>query len=276
MMGGLRSRRRMFRFDGQALWLTPFAIIVIFFLLAPVFVVIPMSFSDSNYLEFPPRVWSLRWYYAYFASQEWMSATRVSLLAGVCTVLLATPIGFLAALAISTSKKRTAVVLFAFLLLPQVAPVILVAIGVFFLYIRLRLVDSFLGIVLVHTALAIPFVVTTVGAALQKFDFSLDQAARSLGASRIRAVIDVMLPQIRLSLLAGAIFAFVTSFDEVVVGLFVAGGNNTVLTRKMFMALRDQIDPTIAAISTILIVISIIAVAIFMAFSRTDGRYHKT
>ncbi len=257
-------------FDGQGAWLTPFAILVIVFLLAPVFVVIPMSFSGSNYLEFPPKIWSLRWYHAYFASPEWMAATRVSLMAAASTVVLATPIGFFAALWVVTSKSRMAGAVFAFLLLPQIAPVILVAIGVFFLYIRLRLVDTFLGVVLAHTALAIPFVVTTIAAALRKYDFALDQAARSLGASRMRAIVDVMLPQIRLSLLAGAIFAFVTSFDEVVVGLFVAGGDNTVLTRKMFLALRDQIDPTIAAISTMLILISVAAVAVFMVFSRHD------
>jgi putative spermidine/putrescine transport system permease protein len=272
MMEQPRNPRRAAQPPGDALWLTPFAVLVIFFVLAPVFVVIPMSFSDSNYLEFPPHVWSFRWYRAYFASSEWIAATKVSLAAAASTVILATPIGFLAALAIRTTKGRTAAALFAFLLLPQIAPVILVAIGVFFLYIRLRLVDSFIGIVLAHTALAIPFVITTIGAALQKFDFTLDQAARSLGASRFRAVIDVMIPQIRLSLLAGAIFSFVTSFDEVVVGLFIAGGDNTVLTHKMFLALRDQIDPTIAAISTLMIAISVISVAIFMVLNRRNER----
>lgn len=254
------------------LWLTPFAILVVLFLLAPVFVVIPMSFSDSNYLQFPPQVWSLRWYHSYFDSAEWMAATRTSLLAASCTVLLATPIGFLSAYAIRNMRGKAAAVLFGFLLLPQVVPVILLAIGVFFIYIRLRIVDSFLGIVLAHTALAVPFVVTTVSAGLKRFDFSLDQAARSLGASRFRAIFDVMLPQIRLSLFAGAIFAFVTSLDEVVVNLFIAGGDNTVLTRKMFLALRDQVDPTIAAISTLLIVVSVIAVGVFMLAVQRDNR----
>jgi putative spermidine/putrescine transport system permease protein len=145
---------------------------------------------------------------------------------------------------------------------------------VFFLYIRLHLVNSLIGIVLAHTALAIPFVVTTVSAGLKRFDFSLDQAARSLGASRFRAIRDVMLPQIRLSLFAGAIFAFVTSLDEVVVSLFIAGGDNTVLTRKMFLALRDQVDPTIAAISTLLIIVSVVAVGVFMIVGQRDTRRH--
>jgi putative spermidine/putrescine transport system permease protein len=256
-------------------WLNPFAIVVVIFLLAPVFVVIPMSFSDSNYLEFPPRVWSLRWYHAYFDSREWMAATRTSLLAAFSTVLLATPIGFFAAYAIRNMAGRAGGILFGLLLLPQVAPVILLAIGVFFLYIRLHLVNSLIGIVLAHTALAVPFVVTTVSAGLKRFDFRLDQAARSLGASRLRAIRDVMLPQIRLSLIAGAIFAFVTSLDEVVVSLFIAGGDNTVLTRKMFLALRDQVDPTIAAISTLLIIVSVVVVGVFMIVSQRNVRRHN-
>jgi putative spermidine/putrescine transport system permease protein len=263
------------RIDGRRWWLALVAGLVILFLLAPVFVVVPMSFSDANYLEFPPHTWSLRWYRAFFQSSEWMAAARTSLSAAACTVLLATPIGFLAAYAIRHLRAGIGNLVYGILLLPQVAPVILLAIGVFFLYIRLHLVDSFAGIVIAHTALAVPFVVTTVAAGLKGFDRNLDFAARSLGATRTRAVIDVLLPQIRLSLIAGAVFAFVTSLDEVVIGLFIAGGSNTVLTRKMFLALRDQIDPTIAAISTLLITVSAIAVGIFTLVSQRDARRQR-
>jgi putative spermidine/putrescine transport system permease protein len=250
-------------------WLAPLATIVLLFLLTPVFIVIPMSFSASNYLSFPPDEWSMRWYRTYFSSPEWMAATRTSLSAAGCTVVLSLPIGFFAAYFLMTARKRAAAWMFGFLLLPQIVPVILLAIGIFFLYIWLGLVNSFVGIVLAHTALAIPFVVTTIGAGLKQFDRTLEFAAQSLGATRLRAIRDVILPQIRLPLLAAAVFAFVTSLDEVVIGLFVAGGDNTVLTRKMFLALRDQVDPTIAAISTQLILISLFAVAVFLIIGRS-------
>lgn len=253
-------------------WLAAFAGLVLVFLLTPVFIVVPMSFSGANYLEFPPRIWSTRWYEAYFSSREWMAATRTSLSVALCTVIIATPAGFLAAYAIRHSKARPAALLYGVLLLPQVVPVILLAIGVFFLYIRLKLVDSFIGIVVAHAALAIPFVVTTVAAGLKNFDPAQERAARNLGATRTRAVIDIVLPQLKLPILAGAIFAFVTSLDEVLIGLFIAGGRNTVLTRKMFLALRDQVDPTIAAISTLLIGLSIVAVGVFMVVSQREAR----
>ncbi len=248
-------------------WLAVVALLVIAFLLLPIAIVIPMSFSNSNYLEFPPRVWSVRWYQAFFQSQEWMAAARTSLLAAASTVVISVPIGFLAAYSLRNSSSRIAKAAFAFLLMPQVVPVILLAIGVFFLYIRLKLVNSFVGIVIAHVAIAVPFVVTTISAGLKGFDVNQEHAARSLGASRLRAIADVILPQISLSLVAAAVFAFITSLDEVVIGLFIAGGENTVLTRKMFLALRDQVDPTIAAISTILIVTSVLAVTAFMAFN---------
>ncbi|WP_321573492.1 ABC transporter permease, partial [Geminicoccus flavidas] len=245
---------------------------VLLFLLVPVFIVVPMSFSDATYLEFPPRAWSLRWYEAYFGSLEWMAATRTSFAAALCTVVLATPIGFAAAYCVDKLEGRGRAMLMAVLLSPQLMPVILLAIGVFFLYIRLGLVDSFAGVVLAHVALAIPFVVTTVAAGLSRFDRNLENAARSLGASRLRAIVDVVLPQVKMSVMAGALFAFVSSLDEVVIGLLVAGGPNTVLTRMMFMSLRDQVDPTIAAISTLLIGISLVAVALFLVMERAAAR----
>lgn len=244
--------------------LVVFAWLVLAFLLIPVFVVVPMSFSASNYLQFPPSEWSLRWYQAFFGSFEWMRAAKNSLIVAIATVLIATPIGFLAAYKLHRTEGWPHALLFGWLLGPQLMPVILLSIGVFFLYIRLNLVDTFAGIVLADVALAVPFVLTTCMAGLARVDHHLEFAARSLGASKIRAIIDVVIPQMKISLFAGALFAFVSALDEVVIGLLIAGGDRTILTRQMFMSLREQIDPTIAAVSSLLIMISLIAVAMFV------------
>jgi putative spermidine/putrescine transport system permease protein len=249
-------------------WLFALLSLVLFFLVAPVLIVVPMSFSASNYLQFPPDDWSWRWYQAFFSSTEWLTATRKSILAACLTTVVATPLGILAAVALSRVRGATSQIAQAVFLLPQVVPVIIVGIGVFFLYIRLGLVNTMTGIVLAHAALAMPFVIITTLSGLKNFDANQSNAAQSLGAHPIRAFFDVTLPQIRLSVLAGALFSFITSLDEVVISLFIAGGDNTLLTRKMFLSLRDQLDPTIAAISSILIVLSVIGVVLFLVFTR--------
>jgi putative spermidine/putrescine transport system permease protein len=238
-------------------WLFALVGLILLYLIAPLFVVIPVSFSDSKYLEFPPRAYSLKWYQRYLDSADWLLSTRASLTAAVLTVLVATPIGVAAAYAINALEARFVRLGLVLALAPAVVPSMLIAIGIFYVYIRLGLVNSMLGIVLAHTLLALPLVVLTVLAGLRSFDMRQEMVARSLGAPRLGAFARVTLPQIRAAVLAGALFAFITSLDEVVVGLFVAGGDNTVLTRRMFVALRDALDPTIAAISTCFIVLSL-------------------
>jgi putative spermidine/putrescine transport system permease protein len=238
---------------GARLWLYVAAVLIMVFLVIPTLLVIPMSFSGSQYLEFPPRQWSLRWYQSYFASTSWMQATATSLKAGVMTALLATPLATMAAYGLRQSRFRHAHWLSMLLLTPIVVPVILIGIGVFYSYVKLKLVNTMLGLVLAHTMLAIPVVMLVIGSALKTFDMDQELVARSLGASRLRAFMMVTLPQIRFSVVTGAVLAFLTSFDEIIVSLFVSGGDNSTLTRNMFNALRDQVDPTIAAISTIII-----------------------
>jgi putative spermidine/putrescine transport system permease protein len=253
------------------LWLYAFAALVIAFLVLPTIIVIPMSFSNAQYLEFPPREWSLRWYANYFHSASWMQATATSLKAGSLTVLVATPLGTMAAYGLFTSRLRFAGLVMPILLTPIITPVILVGIGVFYAYVRLKLVNTLAGIVLAHAMLALPLVVMVVTSALTSYDMNQELAARSLGASRAKAFLLVTLPQIRFAVLTAAILAFLTSFDEVVIALFVSGGDNSTLTRNMFNALRDQIDPTIAAISTVMILIS----SLLIALSQTLGRSHQ-
>lgn len=255
------------------LWLYLLAGLVILFLVLPTLIVIPMSFSASHYLEFPPRHWSLRWYEHYVESASWMQATATSLKAGFLAMLVATPLGTMAAYGLFVARLRWTGLVMALLLTPIIVPVILVGIGVFYAYVRLKLVNTLTGIVLAHSMLALPLVVLVVTAALKSYDMSQEMVARSLGASRPRAFFLVTLPQIRFALVTSAVLAFLTSFDEVVIALFISGGDNSTLPRNMFNALRDQIDPTIAAISTLMIAVSslLLALAQIVGKSRREG-----
>ena len=245
------------------LWLYIISAIVLFLLIVPSLIVVPMSFSDSQYLEFPPKNWSLRWYENYFSSgqvgmgfNDWIGATWTSIKVAVLTIFVATPIGTMAAYGLINSGNRVRSILFPIMISPMMIPVILVAIGLFYFYVQFKMVNSILGLVLGHSLVAMPLVLIIVLSALKNYDMNQEKVARSLGASRIRAFFEITLPQIKFSIISASLISFLTSFDEVIISLFVAGGDNSTITRAMFLALRDQIDPTIAAISTILIIIS--------------------
>lgn len=257
---------------GRRLWLYAVAVLVMVFLVAPTLIVVPMSFSDSQYLTFPPPEWSLRWYRHYLESPEWLSATATSLQAGFLTMLVATPLGTLAAYGLYVSGIRFANLVFILLVTPIMVPLILVAIGVFYVYVQVNLVNTLIGLVLAHSILAIPLVLIIVSSALKSYDMNQERVARSLGATRAYAFAVITLPQIRFSVVSAALIAFLTSFDEVIIAMFVSGGDNSTLTRNMFNALRDQIDPTIAAISTIMIVVSSTLLALAQVFGRERRR----
>lgn len=258
------------RIDG--LWLSVFGVAVLFFLIAPTLIVIPMSFSGASYLEFPPTSWSLRWYREYFGSAEWMSATRTSLIAAFLTVAIATPLGTLCAYGLHCLGPRIRNAAQLLVIVPIVVPVILIAVGVFSLYAQLGLNYTLTGVVLAHVVMAVPFVIVTVMSGLRTYDFNQELAARSLGASRAYALWSVTVPQVKFSIQTGAFLAFITSLDEVVISMMVSGGERATITRRMFNSLRDQLDPTIAAISTCLITVSILAlVAVHLI-----GRRSKT
>jgi putative spermidine/putrescine transport system permease protein len=253
---------------GRRLWLYIISGLVMFFLVVPSMVVVPMSFSSSTYLEFPPQEWSLRWYYNYFNSLAWQNATFTSLKVAVLTLLVATPMGTLAAYGLHVSRFRFSMYIYVILSLPLMVPIIMIAIGVFFLYAKLGMVNTIIGLVLAHSMLAMPLVVIVVAAGFKSYDMNQELVARSLGASRARAFLTITLPQIRFSVATGALLAFLTSLDEVIVALFVSGGQNATITRRMFNALRDQIDPTIASISTCLIAISVLLLIAIQVFGK--------
>lgn len=257
------------------LWLYVFGVAALLFLIIPTLIVIPMSFSASQYLEFPPRTYSLRWYENYFGSAEWMRATGVSLKAAFLTSVFATVIGTAAAYGVEVGNTRFRVRLSAFFMLPLMVPSIFIAIGSSFVFAYLGLINTAPGLVIAHTMLAVPFVLIVTTAALRSYDLNQEMVARSLGASRLRAFFTITLPQIKFSVITSALFAFYVSFDEVIVAMFISNGTGGTLNRKMFNALRDQVDPTIAAISTCLIAVSLTLVVLMQAIKPKDEKRDK-
>ena len=257
---------------GRRLWLYVLCTLIFLFLILPSLLVIPLSFSDSRYLAFPPPGWSTRWYTAYFEAVEWRDATVVSFTAAFLTMIIATACGTLAAYGMHASQSRFTRIAYALFMLPLIIPGILIAIGIFLLYAKLGLNNTMTGIVLAHSIMAIPLVVITVASSLKSYNMNQEMVARSLGATRSMAFLTVTLPQIKIAVVSGALLAFITSLDEVVISLFIAGGDMATLTRRMFNALRDEIDPTIAAISTLLIFVSVALLAVTQLLDRAPRR----
>lgn len=241
------------RFGGAAV-----VTLILLFLAAPILVVMAVSFSSANYLTFPPPALSLRWYKVYFDNGEWLVPTGLSLGIAAGVVVFATVLGTLAALGIGRLPPRLRAVVAALVLSPLVVPTIVVAIGIYYAYARFGLVGSPMGIVLGHTCLAVPFVVTSVGANLAGLDRRLQQAALGLGATPFRAFRQVTLPLIRPGILVGALFAFISSFDELLVSLFLSGTGAITLPCRIWDDLRFALDPTIAAVSTLTIVLTLL------------------
>jgi putative spermidine/putrescine transport system permease protein len=236
--------------------------LILLFLILPSLLVIPLSFSADRYLTFPPSGWSTRWYAAYLGAIEWRDATRVSLAAASLTTLVSTVLVTLAAYGMNAVGSRMSRFAYLVFTLPLIIPGILIAIGIFLFFAQVGLNNTLTGIVLAHSVLAMPLVVITVASGLKGYDLNQEMVARSLGASRSWAFLTVTLPQIRIAILSGALLAFITSLDEVVISLFIAGGDYATLTKRMFNALRDELDPTIAAISTLLIALSVALLAV--------------
>jgi putative spermidine/putrescine transport system permease protein len=225
---------------------------ILIFSILPVLVIIPVSFSDTRFMTFPPPGYSLRWYQSFINNPTWMDAARTSLLTACLTVLIATPLGVAASYALHNGRHWSLRYIRIGMMMPLIVPIIIVAVGVFFVYAKIGLLSTITGLVLANTMLGLPYVVTSVLAGLKGFDPAQEMVARSLGMNRLRAFMLVTLPQIKASVISGAIFAFIQALDETIVSLFVSGGENQTLTKRMFTTLRDEIDPTIAAISTLL------------------------
>ncbi|WSG98226.1 ABC transporter permease (plasmid) [Rhizobium johnstonii] len=249
-----------------------FVALVLAWLIIPIIIIVPMSFSSARFLTFPPPSWSLRWYEASLGNAAWMQATRVSLIVSVSSAILATILGTAAAYALNMTSSRLVRSLQMLLLLPLVVPIVITAVGVFLVYAQVGLLASMTGLILANMMLGLPYVVISVLVGLRKFDATQEMVSRSLGMNRLRTFFVVTLPQIRPSVISGMLFAFISAIDETVVSLFISGGEYQTLTKRMFTALRDEIDPTIAAISSLLTAISFILVMLVALNARSADR----
>lgn len=231
------------------------------FLLAPILAIVPLSFNGGSYLSYPLQGLSWQWYEAVFAPRPWMPALWNSVTIGLATTVLATTVGTLAAYGLSYTDFAGKRWIGALLISPMVVPVVITALAVYLAFAPFGLVQSFSGLVLAHTVLAVPFVVITVTATLHGFDRNMVRAAASLGAGPLVGFFTVTLPLTAPGILSGAVFAFVTSFDDVVVALFLAGPEQFTVPRRMFNALRDKLDPSIIALAVFLVAISVLLLA---------------
>jgi mannopine transport system permease protein len=252
-------------------------LVILVFLVLPTLIVIPMSFGTAEHLEFPPSGFSLRWYQTYFTDPSWGAATWFSVKIGLLTTLAATIIGNMAAIALVRGRVPFREVFHSLMLAPLIVPNIVVAISVYLQFAPLNLAGTTLGFVLIHTALAVPYVVLIVSAALQRIDPALEMAALSLGAPRWRAYTEVTIPLVLPAVAASAVFAFLASFDETVVAFFLSGADNKTITRKIFEEIDYSLSPVIAAVSTIFIAATVsLMVFATVARHRTGLEAHTT
>lgn len=238
-----------------ALWV--FTALVLAYLVLPILVVIPLSFTSGQLLVFPMPGVSLQWYEDFFTNPLWTGALWNSIFIGVVTTVLATALGTLAALGLHNSKFRFKSVVVALLITPLAAPVVIVAVAMFYFFAMLNLVGTYTGVILAHTLLALPFVVITVSATLQSYDPNMTRAGASLGGTPAYVFRTVTLPIIAPGIASGALFAFVTSFDEIVVALFVASPQQRTLPRQIFSGVSESISPTIMAAAVVLLLVSL-------------------
>lgn len=235
---------------------------VVAYLLLPIVVIIPLSFSSSSFLAYPMPGWSLQWYENLFTSPDWIRAAKNSFIVAPAATFIATVLGTLAAVGLSRGNFPGKGAVMSLLIAPMVVPVVVVAVACYLFFARLGLADSYAGLIIVHAALGAPFVVTTVLATLQGFNHNLVRASLSLGAGPVATFFRVTLPVIAPGVISGALFAFATSFDEVVVTLFIAGPEQATLPRQMFTGIRENINPTIAAAATLLILFTTTLMAV--------------
>lgn len=247
----------MRRRSPSALALYAVAALVLLFLVVPIVVIIPISFSSAQYLTFPPPGFSLRWYDRFLGRPEWLASLRLTLEVASMATLFSTLLGLLASLALVRGRFPGKPAVYALILSPMIVPSIITAIGIYFFFARLRMIGSPLAMALGHTVVAMPLVVIIVSAALQGFDRRLELAAMSLGASHFEAFRRVTLPIIAPAVISGALFAFLTSFDELLIPLFLAGPTSLTLSVRIWNSVTMQVEPTIAAVSTFLIAVAL-------------------
>jgi len=273
--------------------------LIFLFLILPIIVVLPLSFNVEPYfsfttgmLNFNPEAYSLRWYedilrngmsspdepfgWAWLADTwnngQWIRAIRNSFFIGICATLLSTALGTLAAIGLSRSEMPYRRLVMSILISPMIVPLIITAAGMFYFYSQVHLSQTYLGVIMAHAVLGTPFVIITVTATLVGFDKSLVRASQSLGAGALITFRKVQMPLIIPGVISGGLFAFITSFDEVVAVLFLASPEQRTIPRQMWSGIREQISPTILAVATLLVLLSIILLTVLELLRRRSER----
>lgn len=242
-------------------WVRLHSALVLFFLVAPILAIIPLSFNSGSYFSYPLQGLSLRWYEQALTSADWQRALLNSIGIGTASTLIATGFGTLAALGLSRTQFPLRSIVMPIIISPMIVPIVVVAAGFYLVFAPLGLVNSYPGVILAHAVLGTPFVVITVTASLLSFDQNLLRAASGLGAPPWVAFRRVTLPLIAPAVATGSVFAFATSFDEVIVILFIGGPDQKTVPRQMWSGIRDSIDPSILAVATMLIVFAVLLFA---------------
>lgn len=241
------------------------------YLVAPMLIVVPMSFSASDELRFPPVGFSTRWYEHFFTDPLWTSATTTSLQVALATVVVATVLGTLAALGLTRGRYPARTIVNGLILSPMVVPVVIVAIGMYFVFVDWRLAGTLPGLVAAHSVLAIPFVIVNVSVSLRTIDRNLELAAQNLGAGPWQTFRRITLPLILPGVAAGALFAFITSWDEVVVAIFLSSPLVRTLPVVMWSQVRSVIDPTIAAVATMVMLVTTVSLLVILFVRQRSG-----
>lgn len=231
---------------------------VLGFLIMPIIIIIPMSFTSGNLLVFPIPGFSLRWYRSLAEGDAWIDAAKNSLTIAVVSTALSMTLGTMAAAGLARAKFALRPVIIGLILSPVLIPIVITAVGMYFFFVSVGLSGTYAGLILAHTALGVPFVVITVLASLDGFDTNLVRAAASLGAPPLTSFRRITLPIIFPGVASGGLFAFVTSFDEIVVTLFLAAPDQRTLPRQIFSGVREYVSPGIAAVATVLILLSVV------------------
>ena len=260
------GRKRAYRWLGGIL-----AFCVYVFLLAPSIIVIPVSFGSQYELKFPPTQYSLDLYRIFFSSEAWTQPLFLSVRVALMTTLIATVIAVPAAYALVRFKFPGQKAIVGLIMSPLVIPSVVFALGIYLYFSYLRLTGTTTGLVLAHTMFVLPYTLVIISAGVQKLDPNLEFGAMLMGAGRLRMMLTVVLPQLYPSIGAGALFAFLISFDEVIISWFLAGPTTTTLSVKMFSAIQWEISPVIAAVSTILTVISLVVCLVNVALQKSDA-----
>lgn len=245
------------------------AVLVLLFLAAPLLIVLPAAFNDSSLLQFPPHRWSLRWFHEYFNSTSWIAATKTSFKVALTVSFLSTLLGLTTAVLLTRFTFFGRNLVRALVMAPLVVPVIVIAVGLYYVFLRVGLNGTFWGLVIGHTVVIFPYATIVISAALVEIDPRLENAAVGLGAIRPRAFVEVTLPLIRPGLVVAALFGFLISFDEVVIAIFVTSAETMTLPRRIWDGIRFELNPTIAAVSAMLIALS----AFIMLLSELLKRY---